>query len=305
MWARIDDGWLTNPKMAAAGKDGRALWIAGLLFATRELTDGFVPETALGLLCGSADVKKNAVKNLTTPWREGASPLWDLVDGGWMMHDYENYQPSGSKVKETREVRAEAGRRGGLASAAKRQANAQANEEQTPELNPTPFPFPVVSKETTRATSSSTRVVNHLAKRVAEHLGRTVKTSGWDKSADLLLRRGSKKWETPEPVAEDLIHATIDKIFDNPEEDNNFSWANNIQSTNKLREHWDKLVSWNPRSSGRQAPRRVAASESLITQNLQREICPSCETDNGMILTDEGTKFCPVCRPGGNLVHAS
>lgn len=34
-WVKLDDGFLTHPKALTAGKGGRALWLAGLLFAGR------------------------------------------------------------------------------------------------------------------------------------------------------------------------------------------------------------------------------------------------------------------------------
>lgn len=103
-WVKIEDSFLTHPKAVAAGKDGRALWLAGLLYAARELTDGHIPETALHLLAASAGVTKTgpAITALTSPWRDGEAPLWEPDDGGWTIHDYADYQPSAADVRAKR-----------------------------------------------------------------------------------------------------------------------------------------------------------------------------------------------------------
>ena len=52
-WVRIDDGYADHPKMAAVGPLGQALWLAGLAYCNRYLTDGFIPRTQPKLSCPS------------------------------------------------------------------------------------------------------------------------------------------------------------------------------------------------------------------------------------------------------------
>jgi hypothetical protein len=80
--------------------------------------------------------------------------MWDVSPEGWVFHDWDTYQPSAAKVKDTRAARAQAGSKGGQAKAeANRVANAKQNEKQNraPSPSPSPSPYP----ETTYVSQSS------------------------------------------------------------------------------------------------------------------------------------------------------
>lgn len=98
-WVRIDDGFLTNPKIMSAGLEGRAVYIAGLCFCAAGLTDGYVPAEALGKLAMLADVRRpgQAVTRLVEVG------LWESVQGGYQVHDYLKYQPSAADVRKERD----------------------------------------------------------------------------------------------------------------------------------------------------------------------------------------------------------
>ena len=147
-WAKLDDGFFRHPKARAAGKDGRALFIAGLCWAASHLTDGFIAETDLGLIAAEAEVRP-----APTARRLVEVGLWEPVDGGWVIHDYLDYNPSAEAVREKRRKRAEAGRKGGLKSRPPRsrkqapseanpEANASANASANGKRNGTPSPYP-------------------------------------------------------------------------------------------------------------------------------------------------------------------
>ena len=72
-WARLDDGLLTHPRAMAAGLEGRALFVASILYSARELTDGQITEGVLATLAGLAGVR-NAKK---TTELLVALRLWD------------------------------------------------------------------------------------------------------------------------------------------------------------------------------------------------------------------------------------
>lgn len=168
-WVKLDDGFLTNPKVLAAGKDGRALIIAGLLFCARELTNGLIVDGAAPLIAGGADVKLKPTaarlvelgvwhrENHTCP-RCAPCPT-----GHYLVHDYLDWQPSAedelAKRKAISEKRAAAGRKGAAArwgsnghgSDSSSHADAMANEWQTDdepsqtdgnEMAPSPSPVP-------------------------------------------------------------------------------------------------------------------------------------------------------------------
>lgn len=110
MWIKLDDQFFSHPKVIEAGRDGRDLYLAALCYCGMHLTDGRVPRSALALLAGQAGVRKieAAVSSLLTVG------LWEEAgDGNYRVHDYLDHQPSKERVLATREVRAQAGSRGG------------------------------------------------------------------------------------------------------------------------------------------------------------------------------------------------
>jgi hypothetical protein len=115
-WAKLDDRFLTNPKVRRAGLAGRMLYVASLTYSAGELTDGFIPTDQLDLLAYLSDVPLplEAAAHLVTVG------LWEVVVGGWAIHDYHNYNPSSTDVRATREKRKVSGHLGGLASGASR-----------------------------------------------------------------------------------------------------------------------------------------------------------------------------------------
>ena len=131
VWVRIDDRYAENPKIVEAGPLCVALWLAGLAYCNRNLTDGFIPwstartlvdweyaerdgrQITIAISCGigGEDLTSNAViKRLVEVG------LWDVVrDGtepkhlrvkGYQVHDYEQYQPSRAQVLKERELTA-------------------------------------------------------------------------------------------------------------------------------------------------------------------------------------------------------
>jgi len=94
-WVRIDDQFTDHPKLASVGPVAGWVYVSGLCYAARYLTDGFVPETiALRFAGSSPELLENLVK----------CSLWDRVNGGYQIHDFLDYNPPASKVKAEREA---------------------------------------------------------------------------------------------------------------------------------------------------------------------------------------------------------
>ena len=157
-WVKIDDQFFMHPKVVAAGRDARDLYLAALTYTAAQLTDGFVPLGALPLAAAMAGVP-DATDLAAVLVRVR---LWETTDGGYRIHDYHDYNPTSDEVRGAREARSRAGRRGGRASAASKieanaQANGQANGEQTlkqmvkqtptPSPSPSPSPSPIPCPE--------------------------------------------------------------------------------------------------------------------------------------------------------------
>lgn len=126
-WVKLDDQFFTHPKVQRAGRDARDLYLAGLTYCARQLTDGEIPVEAMRLLAAMAEIDdwQTAARRLLE------AGLWESCDGGYVVHDYLEYNPSRACVEQTRSARAEAGSRGGQASAAARAAKAKQTTKQT------------------------------------------------------------------------------------------------------------------------------------------------------------------------------
>jgi hypothetical protein len=105
-WVKLDDQFADHPKVLAAGPLAGWLYIAGLCYCARQLTDGLIPE---GVARRLADVP-NAPKHIAALVRVG---LWEQAEGDYRVHDYLDYQPGRERVLATRDARADAGSRGG------------------------------------------------------------------------------------------------------------------------------------------------------------------------------------------------
>jgi len=128
----LDDQFMRNPKVVAAGRDARDLYIAGLCYSASSLTDGRIPTNALRMLGADADIDnpRAAADALI------AQELWELTDDAFLIHDYLEYNPTKETVIATREARAEAGKRGGKQKASNLLDKNLAN----PKQKSTPYP---------------------------------------------------------------------------------------------------------------------------------------------------------------------
>jgi len=120
-YTNTDYSFWTNPKIRFAGRDAAFLYIAGNGFCNEYLTDGFISDTDIETVAFNAFQRqpKKAVELLVK------AGLWDRVPGGYMIHDYLDYNKSKQEIEELRSKKTYAGKKGGQASA---QARAQADD---------------------------------------------------------------------------------------------------------------------------------------------------------------------------------
>ena len=136
-WVRLDDDFLGDPVIANLSDSALVLWIAGIAYSNRKLTDGFIPH-GVGITLRYCD------GNPTPYIRElEAVGRWVPVEGGWKIHRYLDWQPSKEAVLEDREhlssIRREAGRRGAQARWNGKMANAKQTDGPNPNPNPKYF----------------------------------------------------------------------------------------------------------------------------------------------------------------------
>lgn len=131
-WVKVDDHFDEHPKMARVGPLGWAMWLAGLAYCNRNLTDGFIPYTTARRLVSWDFLMPRNGSDIESIWSVGIntgmhgedvdSPLvigmlvdaglWEEVPGGYRVHDFMEYQPSKSEVVAERQKWADKKRRG-------------------------------------------------------------------------------------------------------------------------------------------------------------------------------------------------
>lgn len=134
-WVRVSDDFYDHPKFADVTALSLAVWITGLAYANRNLTDGYIPESVAHRLVDFDGLSYTVatVGDLAAVEETDCSPLavYDLLRVGlWhedghdcpdcpqpgrrrlYIHDYLRYQPSADAIKERTEKRSEAGKKG-------------------------------------------------------------------------------------------------------------------------------------------------------------------------------------------------
>jgi hypothetical protein len=127
-----------HPKMLRTPRACRWAYIELLCYAARNLTNGFIPREYAAIACTVEEVD-----SLT------ANRLLEVVEGGWQIHGYTDWQTDSELI----EKRRESGRKGGIKSGASRRANAKQNAKQNgPESKQTPH-----ERSTSEASASNMR----------------------------------------------------------------------------------------------------------------------------------------------------
>jgi len=119
-WAKLDDGYATHPKVIQAGVRGLALDVAGMAYAARHLTDGFIADGVLAGLYPPIKQARRVAERLVEVGR------WQRDDErqGWWIHDYLSHNFSAEATAKKKAVDRERATR----AAEKRWAN----ERRTP-----------------------------------------------------------------------------------------------------------------------------------------------------------------------------
>lgn len=96
----MDDGFADHPKLLKAGPLAKALFIDGLCYAARHLTDGHLPQAQVRAIIATG-YRRQTVTLLVE------AGLWAPTEGGYQIHDYLEYQPSARSVRRQRESNTE------------------------------------------------------------------------------------------------------------------------------------------------------------------------------------------------------
>jgi len=80
-WVKVDDQFFRHPKVLAAGRDARDLYLVGLTYCAQSLTDGFIPGAAMRVLAAEAEIETGPASAA----RLIAVGLWEVVEGGYVV----------------------------------------------------------------------------------------------------------------------------------------------------------------------------------------------------------------------------
>ena len=178
-WCPLEETITDHPKILQVGHKGFALYVAGLCYASKHLTSGFILTPAVSSLLPDlrAQVAKVAVGLVN-------AGLWEETSGGYQVHDYLDYQRSREQV--------EARRREGAARQRKFQ------DKRRPAVSNT-----VTDKESSSATNSQAAdVINGQGDRVTNDRGDAVTNSQNDGVTNALvtLLENSREEKNTEPT---------------------------------------------------------------------------------------------------------
>lgn len=112
-WLRIDDTVPTHRKHLKAGPAAAWLWVCGIAYCQRHLTNGFIPIEALPLLGVTKGYEAMAAKLVE-------AGLFVPAEGGYEVHDYLDLNASRAEAVATKEKRHEHKSKAGKAGAAAR-----------------------------------------------------------------------------------------------------------------------------------------------------------------------------------------
>jgi len=146
-WAKFDDRFPDHEKIAPLGNSAFRLHVTAICYVAAQLTDGLVSAGSLRRIGWACDNLAADVQELC------AAGLWEIVDAGYVIHDYLDYNPSKAEVEAHKgQVSAERSKAGkaGMASRWHNKNNkaiTNALQEAYQNDNPVPVPVPVVNKD--------------------------------------------------------------------------------------------------------------------------------------------------------------
>jgi hypothetical protein len=94
-WFKVDDTLSLHAKTVEAGNAAMGLWVRAGSWSMQQLTDGFIP----GHIARQLGTRTEARRLV-------AAGLWDEKDDGYVFHEWDQRQPSRTKVMADREANA-------------------------------------------------------------------------------------------------------------------------------------------------------------------------------------------------------
>ena len=143
-WVRLDDQFPNHAKIMSVGSDAFRLHVTAMCWSATQLTDGAIPVVAtrqLGWFC--ADLKQATAELVV-------AGLWEMAPGGgWLIHDYLDYNPSKEQVlKERTDAKERMRNKRGSSSEVRPNISRTSDDVQLPPSpSPSPSPSPLKRDE--------------------------------------------------------------------------------------------------------------------------------------------------------------
>ena len=94
-WVKLDDNFPDHPKVVAAGSSAAWLYICGLTYCSRFLTDGFIPAAQVPRLSDMRNPQALAQRLVEVG-------LWEQGVKGYVVHEYTRWQRTKEQVDSER-----------------------------------------------------------------------------------------------------------------------------------------------------------------------------------------------------------
>lgn len=251
-YVKVHDGLPDHPKIIEAGGEAGWLYICGLAYASRQLTDGVIPKRLVPRLTDGSKPEASASALLRVGlWHEGehdcpkcpAAP-----DDTYVIHDYLGHQRSAAEVRELSAKRSAAGQRGGRRSgesrraASEREANDEALASHLVKQNgskteaETETETEVKEKNSRTPPEPDNAPLRHDVERVCKHLAAVIEKGGGKKP------RITKTWRNDVRLLLDVDEVTPEQAvaaIDWAHADD--FWQAHILSPGKLRAKYETL----------------------------------------------------------------
>jgi hypothetical protein len=143
-WFRVDDTFGDHPKVLEAGNAAIGLWTrCGAWCSRHPSANGVVPKKVASVYGNAREIRRLCDSN-----------LWVKVDGGYLMHDFHDYNATAEQVAENRRQAAERQARWRKRNAV---TNASPPDDRNAVTNGTPS-HPIPSSSSRSSSRSSLRV---------------------------------------------------------------------------------------------------------------------------------------------------
>ena len=94
-WAKFDDRFPSHRKIRLLSDGAFRLFVSSICWCSEQLTDGRIATEELRIVSDVRDPESAAGELV-------ARGLWEQVDGGWLVHDFHDYNPTAAAVRDER-----------------------------------------------------------------------------------------------------------------------------------------------------------------------------------------------------------